>query len=274
VTVAAAVADDLAVALALADRADELTMAAFTGAPLAHVAKADGSPVTETDRLVEDVLRELLHERRPDDAVVGEEQGRTGPAGAVRRWILDPVDGTASFIAGGRGWATQIALEGPNGVLVGVTSAPAASARWWGVVGGEARSRRGRRAPEERPLRVTPIADLASARWVAHVEATEEGGAAGRARAARLGAAAGEEVAPTSHGALMVAAGEVDVCLVSDGAAWDHAAFAAIVVAAGGRFSTLDGGTVLGEGYYPALYSNGSVHDAALAAVTATTSDP
>jgi fructose-1,6-bisphosphatase/inositol monophosphatase family enzyme len=79
-------------------------------------------------------------------------------------------------------------------------------------------------------------------------------------------AAAGAPVAPTTHGALMVAAGEVDVCLVAEGAAWDHAAFAAIVLAAGGRFSTLDGGTVLGAGYFPALFSNGAIHDAALAA--------
>lgn len=258
---------DLEVALELADRADELTMAAFTGAPLAHVAKADGSPVTETDRLVEDALRELLHQRRPGDAVLGEERGRTGPAAAGRRWILDPVDGTASFIAGGRAWATQIALEGPDGVLVGVTSAPAASARWWGA-GDAAWSRRGRKH-ELRPMRVTATDALVDARWVVHLDAADHRGR-GRALAARLAGAAAGEVVPTTHGALMVAAGEADLCLVMDGAAWDHAAFAAIVAAAGGRATTLDGGTVLGDGYFPLLYSNGLVHDAALGALAAT----
>lgn len=253
---------DLALALELADVADGLTMAAFTGAAVAHVAKADGSPVTEHDRHVEQVLRALLHERRPEDAVLGEEEGRTGPDAAPRTWILDPIDGTSSFIAGGRAWATQLALEGPDGLLVGVTSAPALRRRWWGADG--AAFVRGS-AGASRPMAVSSATELGAARFVCHLDPGERDGLGG-ARAEALAAAAGAEAPVTSHGALMVAAGEADVCLVLDGAAWDHAAFAAIVMAAGGRFSALDGSTTLAPGYWPALYSNGLVHDAALAA--------
>src|SRR5687767_7905843 len=100
-----------------------MTTAAFTGGELAFVSKDDGTPVTETDRLVEQRLRDLLADRRGADGFLGEETGMAGVGS--RRWIVDPIDGTRSFIAGGVAWATQIALEVDHRVVLGVTSAPA-----------------------------------------------------------------------------------------------------------------------------------------------------
>ncbi|MHB1534660.1 MAG: inositol monophosphatase family protein, partial [Acidimicrobiales bacterium] len=122
---------DLALALALADRADQLTMAAFRRADLAVETKPDLTPVTEADRGVERILRDLLADRRPGDAVVGEEYGASGHAGASRRWIMDPIDGTKNFVRGIPVWATLLALEEDGRMAVGVASAPALGRRWW-----------------------------------------------------------------------------------------------------------------------------------------------
>jgi histidinol-phosphatase len=255
---------DLGFALELADTADALTMAAFTGATLAFTTKADGSPVSETDRTVESALRDLVRRHRPTDGFVGEETGATDPEGD-RCWIVDPIDGTQSFVGGGRSWATQIALRVSGELRVGVTSAPAARARWWGAAdsGG---SRRVGRSGKVEPLATSQVVELSQARWLCHPSADGLTGGA-RSRVARLADLAGVVTDPVSHGALMVAEGALEVCLTLDGAPWDHAAFAAIVTAAGGRFSYLDGATRLRDGMNAALYSNGRVHDAALAAL-------
>ena len=256
--------DDLALALELADAADALTMATFTGAALAFSTKADGSPVSETDRAVEVALRELVRQHRPSDGFIGEETGATDPD-ADGCWIVDPIDGTQSFVRGGRSWATQIARRVSDELRVGVTSAPAARARWWGVVGSGASRRIGRDERVE-PMSTSQVAELSEARWLCHPPATGLTGVP-RDRAGRLAAMAGAGAEATSHGALMVAEGALEVCLSLDGAPWDHAAFAAIVTAAGGKFSYLDGSTRLRDGMNAALYSNGLVHDAALAAL-------
>ncbi|MGH3568785.1 MAG: inositol monophosphatase family protein [Pseudonocardia sp.] len=92
-----------------------------TGLEVRH--KPDGSPVTEADRHVERLLRMRLALARPDDAVVGEEFDTTGTG--ARRWFIDPVDGTAGFIAGRPGWRTLLAVEIDEVVTTGVVSAPA-----------------------------------------------------------------------------------------------------------------------------------------------------
>jgi histidinol-phosphatase len=252
---------DLDLALALADAADALTMAVYTGGALEFTAKDDGTPVTETDRLVEATLRSMVHERRPEDGFLGEESGRSGPS--ARQWIVDPIDGTESFAAGGRNWGTQIALVVDGRPVVGTTSAPAVAARWWaGAAGAFAR-----RWDEQdaRRLGVTDRPGLPEATWICHPPPAELDGH-WRVLAERLAGACGERARVVSHGALMVAEGRLDVCLTLEGAAWDYAAFAAIVEAAGGRFSYLDGSADLG-GVRPALFTNGRLHDDALAAL-------
>jgi histidinol-phosphatase len=250
---------DLDLALELADAADALTMAAFTGEAIAFEDKDDGTPVTAHDRLVEEKLRAVLAARRPADGFLGEETGASS-ATENRRWILDPIDGTVSFARGGRNWATQIALEVDGELVLGVTSAPVVDARWWGAAGVGA-FRRTTHDAGPQPLAVGTAADLAGATWISYprIDRLSDDW---RQLPERL-AAACEAVKPTSHGALMVAGGEVDVCLQLGGAPWDYAAFAALVRVAGGSFSYLDGTTAL-TGNRPAVFSNGRIHAAVL----------
>ena len=126
-------ADDLALAHEIADAADAITRSRFEAADLVVEAKPDLTPVTDADRAVEDAVRRMLAERRPDDAVVGEERGESGSG--ARRWIVDPIDGTKNFVRGTPSWATLLALEVDRVVVVGLVSAPALSRRWWAARG-------------------------------------------------------------------------------------------------------------------------------------------
>ena len=119
---------DLELALSVAGAADAITMSRFrTGLPIET--KADLTPVTEADRAVEAEIRRLLADARPDDAVLGEEEGVAGTG--ARRWIVDPIDGTRNYARGIPVWATLVALEVDGEVRVGVASAPALGRRWW-----------------------------------------------------------------------------------------------------------------------------------------------
>jgi histidinol-phosphatase len=119
---------DLELALQLADTADSISLPRFRSG-LTVETKADLTPVTEADRLVESELRRMLAEARPDDAVLGEEEGVIGAS--TRRWIVDPIDGTRNYSRGIPVWATLIALEEDAVVRVGVVSAPSLRGRWW-----------------------------------------------------------------------------------------------------------------------------------------------
>src|SRR6476469_2416889 len=121
-------ADHLAVALRLADAADEITTSRFPANDLVVSRKTDRSPVTDADTAVEDTVREILDELRPDDAVLGEERG--GAIGVGRTWVLDPIDGTKNFLRGNPVWATLIALVDGGAPVVGVVSSPAMPRRW------------------------------------------------------------------------------------------------------------------------------------------------
>ncbi len=86
--------------------------------------KGDGSPVTLADRAAEQVAREWIHARFPADGILGEEFGET-PGASRRRWLLDPIDGTKSFVRGVPLWGTCVAVcEGPD-VLAGAAAYPA-----------------------------------------------------------------------------------------------------------------------------------------------------
>ncbi|MDQ2795581.1 MAG: histidinol phosphatase, partial [Actinomycetota bacterium] len=122
-------ADDLAVALALADASDEITLARFGAADLVVESKPDLTPVSDADRAVEQAIRTRLAQIRPDDAISGEEFGASGTA--ARRWVIDPIDGTKNFVRNVPVWATLIALLDGAEPVVGVASAPSLGRRWW-----------------------------------------------------------------------------------------------------------------------------------------------
>ncbi len=233
---------DLELALRLADAADALSLPLF-GSGLAVERKADLTPVTEADRAVESMLRARLAEERPDDAILGEEEGsRAGASG--RRWLLDPIDGTRNYTRGIPVWATLLALEEDGEVRLGVVSAPALGRRWWAERGAGA-------VRDGAPIRVSRI---------------------DRVEEAVLSVALEDEVPEPARRAwhvrgfgdfwahMLVAEGSVDAAWDARGVReWDLAAVQVIVEEAGGRFSDLRGARRLdaGEG----LTSNGLLHD-------------
>jgi len=93
---------------------------------LAVETKDDGSPVTLADRAAEQLAREWIHARFPADGVLGEEFGET-PGASGRRWILDPIDGTKSFVRGVPLWGTCVAVCEGEDVLAGAAAYPAVS---------------------------------------------------------------------------------------------------------------------------------------------------
>lgn len=86
--------------------------------------KHDGSPVTVADRDAERAARDWIERRFPDDGILGEELGHTRP-GAARRWVLDPIDGTKTFVRGVPMWGTLVAVMERDTVLAGAAYFPA-----------------------------------------------------------------------------------------------------------------------------------------------------
>src|ERR1700754_3376971 len=128
------VADDVALALQMADQTDAVTMERFGALDLRVETKPDLTPVTDADRSAEELLRTTLARHRGDDAVLGEEYGGTTPFSG-RQWVLDPIDGPKNFVRGVPVWATLIALLLDGVPTVGVVSAPALGRRWWAGAG-------------------------------------------------------------------------------------------------------------------------------------------
>jgi histidinol-phosphatase len=243
---------DLDLALSLADAADALTLPVFERG-VAAVAKADGTPVTDADRAVEQMLRDRLVAERPGDAILGEELGELGDGG--RRWVLDPLDGTEWFARGIPLWGTLIALEDTDGPLVAVISAPPIRRRWWAARGGGA-YRDGER------IQVSAVATVADA-FVAHANLYlgHDIDADALLRRARL--SGGFE----SFLALMLCAeGAVDGAFAPRGFLWDLLPAQLIVEEAGGRFTDLDGRrTAAGRG---AVAANPQLHQELLRALS------
>ena len=124
---------DLALANRLADAAGAAIRPLFRG-EWADERKADRSPVTEADRAAEAAMRAILESERPDDGIVGEEYG-THNEKAGRQWVLDPIDGTISFMAGRPIFGTLIALMQDGWPVMGIIDQPIAGERWAGRIG-------------------------------------------------------------------------------------------------------------------------------------------
>lgn len=258
--------DDLELALRLADLADSLTLPRFRASDLRVNAKPDLSPVTEADLAAERRLRDELMVARPDDRIVGEEEGGNAAA-AGRRWIIDPIDGTKNYVRGVPVWATLIALvDGPgeptDPAVVGVVSAPALGARWWAARGEGAWSTApGTHAP--RRLQVSAVSSLADASF----SYSDELGWAAAGGSHALATFRGRLWRSRAYGDfwshMLVAEGAVDISAEPTLNPWDVAALIAIVEEAGGRITSFDGGSPL-TGTGSTIATNGLLHDEAL----------
>ena len=114
----------LTVAVDLVEQAGRITLDGFNKG-VAVQFKGDDSPVTETDRATEAFMRKEIAARYPDHAVLGEEAGQTGPEHASHRWIMDPIDGTKSFMRGIPLYSVLLGLEIDGRIELGVAGFPA-----------------------------------------------------------------------------------------------------------------------------------------------------
>jgi histidinol-phosphatase len=243
-------------AAALADVADEITLGAFRGR-LTVRTKSDGSWVTEIDTEVERTLRAQIRRRFPDHAVLGEEDGRSGPDDAPT-WIIDPIDGTTNFVRGNPIFATLIAVQIDGDEVAAVVSAPALGSRWDAARGSGARQ-------DARTIRVSEVDRLADAE-VAF-------GGLGYLADLGLGSVVDTLVARTARQRgygdfwqhCLVASGSTDLAIEADVNLWDLAAVKLVVEEAGGRFTSLDGRRTASGG--SAISTNGLLHDDVLALV-------
>ncbi len=146
--------DDLSLAARLADAAGT-AIRPFFRSSFEHEAKGDASPVTEADRAAETAIRAILDKECPHDAIIGEEYGeKIGTSG--RTWVLDPIDGTVSFMVGRPIFGTLIALLEDGWPVLGVIDQCISGERWMGAAGKET-------TLNGKPVRARPCRDLKDA---------------------------------------------------------------------------------------------------------------
>lgn len=243
----------LEVAIAAARAGGEVSRSYF-GRGVAVERKSDHSPVTVADRESEARIIEVLRQAFPDYGVLGEESGEEGARGA--RWIVDPIDGTKSFVRGNPYFAALVALEEEGEITVGVVHEPVSGDLYHASRGQGAFGPQGR-------LRVSTIERLRSGMMLF-------GGLQGwRSRGMwdaleRLVAASGRQRAYgdyLSH--LFVARGLGEAMVELSLKPWDMAALKILVEEAGGRLTDVQGRATIYSG--SCVTSNGLVHDEVLA---------
>ena len=278
----AQILDDLALAHALADLADAITLDRYQSQDLVITTKPDNTPVTDADRAVETAIREALGTHRSGDGLVGEEFG-SDKGSSGRYWVIDPIDGTKNFMRGVPTWATLIALvevdsAGTEEVIVGIASAPALARRWSAAKGYGATVRFNSGNSDfvdantaegfeidslgisEKKISVSKVSTLSDASisysdfvgWGDRLEPFQKM-LAGAWRTRGIGDF-------WSH--MLVAEGAVDVATEPSLAVWDMAALDIIVREAGGTFTNTAGqsGPFGGSG----VSTNGILHNAVI----------
>jgi histidinol-phosphatase len=195
--------------------------------------KSDGSPVTRADREAETVAREWIAARFPEDAIVGEEFGES-PGRSGRRWLLDPIDGTKTFVAGVPLWGSLVALVDGDTILAGAAAFPAVG-ELLSAAPGEGCWHDGRR------VAVSRVARLAQATVLTTGLGHELPGPrhAGFERLARKAAVA--RTWGDCYGYLLVATGRAEAMLDARMHDWDSAPLFPIITEAGGVFTDWEG---------------------------------
>lgn len=223
-----------------------------------YKSKKDGTPVTDADVAIEDILRKAIGETYPSDAVLGEEGGTVGDPSASRRWIIDPIDGTKNFRRGIPIFATLLALEEDGAIVAGVASAPAIATRWFARKGGGA-FRNGEKIAVSK-VKEIEIAEICSGDVGSLAEKGLEQRFTELSKRAARHRAFGD-----FWGHVLVAQGSMDAMVEPEVALWDLAALKIIVEEAGGKMSSLTGEDRLDAG--TCLTTNGHLHDEVLDAL-------
>jgi histidinol-phosphatase len=201
--------------------------------PLAVEAKADGSPVTVADREAEATLREWITRQFPDDGIEGEELGVIR-SDAQRRWIVDPIDGTKTFVRGVPLWGTLVAVVEHTEVLAGAAFFPAVD-EMLAAAPGEGSWWNGVRCSVSRVDRMDRATVLTTNEQFAGDETKRVAWRCLSDRA-MMSRSWGD-----CYGYLLVATGRAEVMVDARMAAWDAAALQPIIEEAGGIFTDWSG---------------------------------
>lgn len=261
-TAAADFTSDLELALRLADAADAESLPRFDADDLKVSTKADNTHVTDADLATERAIRAVLATERPGDGILGEEFGADGDA--RRRWIIDPIDGTAHFLRGVPLWGTMIALVVDGIPQVGVVSMPALGRRWWASTGAGAWTATGA-AP--RRIGTSPVASLDDAA-VSFQSITQWADAGHLPALLRVADRVWRDRGYGDvYSYMMLAEGRLEMVAEFDVKEYDIAAAVPIVREAGGAFTSFEGRESISD--RSALATNGILHDAFLALVHA-----
>ncbi|MDR1393928.1 MAG: histidinol phosphatase [Bifidobacteriaceae bacterium] len=256
---------DLRLALALADQADEITLARFGAIDLDVDQKEDETPVTDADLKTEEFLRQQLKRARPDDSVLGEEFGGSKAsklakiqAAGTRAWVLDPIDGTANFVRRVPVWATLIGLVSDGRPAVGVVSAPALGMRWFAAAGYGAWKGSGLDSAERIKVSKTKKLGEAFLSYSDLANWEDQGRLPGFVRL--VGDVGRSRGLGDFWSYMLLAEGAVDIATEPELAPHDMVALAPIVTEAGGRFTDTRG-KIEGPFGPDALATNGRLHD-------------
>ncbi|MBR2089053.1 MAG: histidinol-phosphatase [Fibrobacter sp.] len=228
--------------------------------------KADKTPVTIADKGTEEIARKFWAKETPGFGVIGEEFGIESPD-AEYQWVIDPIDGTKSFIHGVPLFGTLIGLWHKNVPIASVIRLPAMKSAVWAVNGGGA-------FLDGREVRASKVSQLSDALVLSGTVNTMEDKGFGEGftklrRSARLHRGWGD-----CYGYYLVAAGRAEIMVDPVVSMWDIAPFPLLMKEAGGKFSTIDGKTELFDANgkptapiyegFTSIATNGLLHDVAL----------
>ena len=250
----------LELAIAAGKEAGRLTLQYFQQSNFSVERKSDASPVTIADRAAEELLRQRISAAFPSDGILGEELGRTkGTSGF--NWILDPIDGTKSFISGVPLYGTMVGVERAGKSLAGLVYCPGLDEGVYASAGQGAWHFRGDSSPTR--ARVSAKSKLGDGLFVTSQVDTFN---------RRNAAAAFEQVQRAAYitrtwgdcyGYLLVATGRAEVMIDPMLNVWDAAAVQPIVEEAGGTFTDWQGTPTIHAG--EAIATNGFVLNEVLA---------
>src|SRR5262245_15316630 len=216
--------------------------------------KADQSPVTIADQGAEQLLRTTLLGKFPSDGFLGEESGTT-PGTSGYRWIIDPIDGTRSFVRGVPIWATLVGLEYKDEVIASICYLPALKQTFRALRGDGAYR-------DERRLHVSRVSTLAEAHiYYSSLSWFSKAGCEAQF-ITLLKQTERQRGFGDFYGFVMVAQGSGELMIEHGVHAWDLGGLIAIVEEAGGKMTDWDGKHDINR--TDVVASNGLLHDAAL----------
>lgn len=240
-------------------RAGRVTLAHFqTGLKPEH--KSDNSPVTIADREAEQVLRRLIQAQWPGHALIGEEYGHAAGSGedGGYTWIIDPIDGTKSFVSGVPLYAVLLALVKDNEPLLGVMHFPGLNEM--------IHAARGRGCYwNGRPAHVSPVSRLADAVLLASDLNTFASYGRGNAFQRLIDATYIQRTWGDAYGYALVATGRAEIMVDPVMAIWDCGPLQVIMEEAGGTFTDWKGVPTIFSG--ESVATNGAVFDQVMALI-------